>query len=178
MKFENVGEVFKHYRKEAGYTLAQMGDLTGVSHAYLSNVENNKSKPSEKFIDEFLKVIKQHTQYDVSTVIGLYAGINKYVTMDSHPFNYYLNEGYIWKEANSFEFLNRPYLNVNFMLSQKDNTLKYYQVIDHVFNNDIKMYYELDEKYKKYIDKYIETLLPLIDFDGLANGSDIEDNDE
>ena len=52
MSTENVaidnflGDRLKHYRKSKEMTLVELSDIIGIKHSSLSNIENNKTKPS------------------------------------------------------------------------------------------------------------------------------------
>lgn len=43
---EDFGEYLRELRKEKGLTLTQLSEISGVSHPYISQIENDKFKPS------------------------------------------------------------------------------------------------------------------------------------
>ena len=45
-EMENLGRRLKALRTEQGTTLAQLGEMVGLSASYLSQIERNKAKPS------------------------------------------------------------------------------------------------------------------------------------
>ncbi|MGX0001463.1 helix-turn-helix domain-containing protein [Staphylococcus cohnii] len=49
--------IFKHVRKNNGLTLDDLSELMTFSRSYISLVENGKSKPSEKYVDNFITVL-------------------------------------------------------------------------------------------------------------------------
>ena len=54
-----IGERIKHYRKAKDLSLNKLGDISGVSKAYLSNLENNKSdSPSVEIVQKIAKALE------------------------------------------------------------------------------------------------------------------------
>lgn len=62
---ESFGEFIKKLRKAQGFTLAQLAERSGVSQPFLSQIENNKRKPSP----EILKKIFGPLNYSYSSLL-------------------------------------------------------------------------------------------------------------
>ncbi|WP_322560243.1 helix-turn-helix domain-containing protein, partial [Staphylococcus haemolyticus] len=45
-----LGSRIRELRKEYPMTLEELGDKVGVTHAFLSRVENNKVKPNDELL--------------------------------------------------------------------------------------------------------------------------------
>ena len=45
-----LGEQIRTLREERGWTLKQLGELTGYSYQYLSDIERDRQQPSGKFL--------------------------------------------------------------------------------------------------------------------------------
>jgi len=52
MELERIGDFLKFKRKEKRLTLTQLSRLSGVSHPYISQIENNKFKPSPEILSK------------------------------------------------------------------------------------------------------------------------------
>jgi transcriptional regulator with XRE-family HTH domain len=53
-----LGERLKSFRKNAGYTLAQLKDLSGLSVSYLSDLERGRTNPSVKTLNTLASIYK------------------------------------------------------------------------------------------------------------------------
>jgi transcriptional regulator with XRE-family HTH domain len=53
-----LGERLKIFRKNAGYTLAELKDLTGLSVSYLSDLERGKTNPSLNTLNKLTAIYK------------------------------------------------------------------------------------------------------------------------
>jgi XRE family transcriptional regulator, regulator of sulfur utilization len=53
-----LGERLKTFRKNAGYTLAELKDLTGLSVSYLSDLERGRTNPSVKTLNNLASIYK------------------------------------------------------------------------------------------------------------------------
>ncbi|MDR3631602.1 MAG: helix-turn-helix transcriptional regulator [Desulfocapsaceae bacterium] len=52
IEIEKIGEKIRLFRKEMGMNLIQFADLIGIKHSSLSNIENNKTKPSAETLSK------------------------------------------------------------------------------------------------------------------------------
>jgi len=54
---ESLGRRLKALRTEQGITLAQLGDVVGLSASYLSQIERNKAKPSLSTLSSIAEIL-------------------------------------------------------------------------------------------------------------------------
>ncbi len=108
----NLGEVLKKSRKNIGLTLRQIEDVSGISNAYLSQLENDKiKKPSANILYRISKI------YKVELNDLLYAaGIIEEAPVQNQD----ENQEFIQKIASSADELNE---------SQKERVLEYLRFI-------------------------------------------------
>lgn len=50
-----IGDAIKARRKERGFTLKELGEIVGLTHAALSKIENGKSEPSKQTLISLAK---------------------------------------------------------------------------------------------------------------------------
>ena len=55
---QKIGSRLKRIREDKGMSLRNVSDLVGISHAYLSNVENAKKTLSFSYLNTMLKFYK------------------------------------------------------------------------------------------------------------------------
>lgn len=65
-----LGERLKSYRKNAGYTLAQLKDLSGLSVSYLSDLERGRTNPSVKTLNTLASIYKISVSYLTEGIEG------------------------------------------------------------------------------------------------------------
>jgi DNA-binding XRE family transcriptional regulator len=51
---ETIGDYLKARRKEKGLTITQLSEISGVSHPYISQIENDKFKPSPDILKKLV----------------------------------------------------------------------------------------------------------------------------
>lgn len=54
---KTTGEIIKKKREELGITAEKLGELTGVTQAYVTMSENNSTKPSKAFLEKIKKIL-------------------------------------------------------------------------------------------------------------------------
>lgn len=62
---ENMGERLREYRKSKGWKLVELAENINISHGSLSNLENNKTKPSA----ETLASLVCYTDIDIEWLL-------------------------------------------------------------------------------------------------------------
>lgn len=55
-----IGEKIKQARKNKGYTLKQLGEIIHISHAALSQIENNKTKAGRKTLIDLAQTLGEN----------------------------------------------------------------------------------------------------------------------
>lgn len=53
-----IGDVLKRMRKIYGYKAIEMSEKLGISNSYLSEIENNKKKPSLELLEVYSNVFE------------------------------------------------------------------------------------------------------------------------
>ena len=53
-----IGEVLQRMRKIYGYKAKEMSEKLGISNSYLSEIENNKKKPSLELLEVYSNVFE------------------------------------------------------------------------------------------------------------------------
>lgn len=56
--FNMIGEVLQRMRKIYGYKAIEMSEKLGISNSYLSEIENNKKKPSLELLEVYSNVFE------------------------------------------------------------------------------------------------------------------------
>ena len=56
--FNMIGEVLQRMRKIYGYKAKEMSEKLGISNSYLSEIENNKKKPSLELLEVYSNVFE------------------------------------------------------------------------------------------------------------------------
>ncbi|PTI86291.1 helix-turn-helix domain-containing protein, partial [Mammaliicoccus vitulinus] len=82
-----LGLRIKEYRKEHGMTLAELGEKVGVTHAYLSRVENNKVIPNDKLLEKIAEILIRNNTADTLNEFRVLAGYYNDVDEDSELYN-------------------------------------------------------------------------------------------
>lgn len=54
---KTTGEIIKKKREELGITAEKLGELAGVTQAYVTMSENNSTKPSKAFLEKIKKIL-------------------------------------------------------------------------------------------------------------------------
>lgn len=54
---KTTGEIIKKKREVLGITAEKLGELTGVTQAYVTMSENNSTKPSKAFLEKIKKIL-------------------------------------------------------------------------------------------------------------------------
>lgn len=67
-----MGEVLKKIRTIYGYTAKEMSNLLGISPSYLSEIENNKKKPSLDLLEKYSEIF----EIKVSAIIAMVENYN------------------------------------------------------------------------------------------------------
>lgn len=58
MNENEFGKTFRKLREDNGYSIKKLAGSLQVNYTYLSKIENNKSIPSDEFIDKIAEIFK------------------------------------------------------------------------------------------------------------------------
>ncbi len=59
---KTFGKRIKQLRKDGGYSIKNLANSLNVNYTYISKIENNKSIPSEEFIEKISKIFGQDAE--------------------------------------------------------------------------------------------------------------------
>ena len=131
-----LGHAIKSARKNYPLTLEELGEKVGVSHAFLSRVENNKITPNDKLLVKIANVLDFNETQDFLNEFRILAGYYDNIDENTAIFNNLKSSGRL--EINRFKnekkIVDKPYYKLNYLF-ESENKVFY----------DIKMS-ELGEK--------------------------------
>lgn len=93
--------IFKLVRKNNGFTLDDLSELMTFSRSYIALVENGKSKPSQKYVDNFVSTLNT-SEDEKSQINRLVNGIDtillnkSFLTLESEKV-YFEEKGFVEK---------------------------------------------------------------------------------
>ncbi|GGB09791.1 XRE family transcriptional regulator [Macrococcus hajekii] len=156
---EKLGEYIKKLRKDKKVTAKELAGYVGYSQSYISAIENNNNNnvPSKRVLirlAEALKCIGYDYKETLNTLYKICGYPDEFESWNKNFINQ-LNKLRGMYDNLSNETLNKPYLNIEYLLTSK---------LDLVFSykkNDYDHYVNLTEKQKRYILTMITEMLYL-----------------
>ncbi|WP_347132077.1 helix-turn-helix domain-containing protein [Staphylococcus hominis] len=126
-----LGNSIKTARKDMSYTLEELGERVGVTHAFLSRVENNKVKPSDELLEKIVKELDPFNSKDLKNEFKILTGNYDGLDETSEFFKELKKSGRIeinnyGENKNNIRLVDRPFYKLNFL-----------------FENDYKVFYDL-----------------------------------
>ncbi|MDO0972095.1 transcriptional regulator [Staphylococcus sp. HMSC063F03] len=127
-----LGSRIRELRKEYPMTLEELGDKVGVTHAFLSRVENNKVKPNDELLQKLASILDYNDSNDYLNEFRMLSGT--FDNIDKN--NPYYNE---LKASGRLEINNYDIRNV-----KKDKIVeKPYYKLNYLFESDFKVFYDI-----------------------------------
>ena len=127
-----LGSRIRELRKEYPMTLEELGNKVGVTHAFLSRVENNKVKPNDELLQKLASILDYNDSNDYLNEFRMLSGT--FDNIDKN--NPYYNE---LKASGRLEINNYDIRNV-----KKDKIVeKPYYKLKYLFENDFKVFYDI-----------------------------------
>ncbi|MDU0435022.1 helix-turn-helix transcriptional regulator [Staphylococcus haemolyticus] len=127
-----LGNRIRELRKEYPMTLEELGNKVGVTHAFLSRVENNKVKPNDELLQKLASILDYNDSNDYLNEFRMLSGT--FDNIDKN--NPYYNE---LKASGRLEINNYDIRNV-----KKDKIVeKPYYKLNYLFENDFKVFYDI-----------------------------------
>lgn len=126
-----IGSSIKKARKKYPYTLEELGKKIGVTHAFLSRVENNKATPSDELLKKIAGALDPFNSADLLNEFKILTG--KFKDIDKN------NE--VYKELKASGRLEMTQYN-----HDKSKPLlvdKPYYKLNFLFENDYRVFYDL-----------------------------------
>lgn len=127
-----LGSRIRELRKEYPMTLEELGNKVGVTHAFLSRVENNKVKPNDELLQKLASILDYNDSNDYLNEFRMLSGT--FDNIDKN--NPYYNE---LKASGRLEINNYDIRNV------KKNKIveKPYYKLNYLFESDFKVFYDI-----------------------------------
>lgn len=198
---KNIGEVLKSERLDRNLTITEVSkklkDINiKASVPYISMIENNKTKPTSKYLYNFVKVILDNINsysYYHYVVAERYIKLSMELGIDidkSFPnVKDVLVDRGMWEDN---RYLDKPYYNLNWLLNQNKQevvigvrtTFEFDEVsslkpleLRNIFKPMDKVFYKLDDNDKKFILNVISNLImSKVGHNGLIDLMDTEYN--
>lgn len=126
-----IGSSIKKARKKYPYTLEELGKKIGVTHAFLSRVENNKATPSDELLKKIAGALDPFNSADLLNEFKILTG--KFKDIDKN------NE--VYKELKASGRLEMP--QYNYDKSKPLLVDKPYYKLNFLFENDYRVFYDL-----------------------------------
>ena len=126
-----IGSSIKKARKKYPYTLEELGKKIGVTHAFLSRVENNKATPSDELLEKIAGALDPFNSADLLNEFKIITG--KFKDIDKN------NE--VYKELKASGRLEM--LQYNHDKSKPLLVDKPYYKLNFLFENDYRVFYDL-----------------------------------
>ncbi|HFO0661474.1 TPA: helix-turn-helix domain-containing protein [Staphylococcus aureus] len=112
-----LGNAIKSARKKYPLTLEELGGKVGVSHAFLSRVENNKITPNDKLLVKIANVLDFNESQDFLNEFRILAGYYDNIDENTAIFNNLKSSGRL--EINRFKrekkIVDKPYYKLNYL---------------------------------------------------------------
>lgn len=117
-----LGHAIKSARKNYPLTLEELGEKVGVSHAFLSRVENNKITPNDKLLVKIANVLDFNETQDFLNEFRILAGYYDNIDENNAIFNNLKSSGRL--EINRFKnekkIVDKPYYKLNYLLESEN----------------------------------------------------------
>ncbi|MCG1343835.1 helix-turn-helix transcriptional regulator [Staphylococcus epidermidis] len=117
-----LGHAIKSARKNYPLTLEELGEKVGVSHAFLSRVENNKITPNDKLLVKIANVLDFNETQDFLNEFRILAGYYDNIDENTTIFNNLKSSGRL--EINRFKnekkIVDKPYYKLNYLLESEN----------------------------------------------------------
>lgn len=117
-----LGHAIKSARKNYPLTLEELGEKVGVSHAFLSRVENNKITPNDKLLVKIANVLDFYETQDFLNEFRILAGYYDNIDENTAIFNNLKSSGRL--EINRFKnekkIVDKPYYKLNYLLESEN----------------------------------------------------------
>jgi len=133
MEYEStLGEKIKSIRKNLNLTLDELGKKVGVTHAFLSRIENNKVKPNDELLQKIAEILDFNDSQDYLNEFRLLAGTYDNIEKDSPFFNELKASGrleinnYRTREQTTSNIVDKPFYKLNYL-----------------FESDFKVFYDI-----------------------------------
>lgn len=123
-----LGNTIRNARKSYPLTLEELGEKVGVTHAFLSRVENNKVIPNDELLIKIADVLDFNDSQDFLNEFRILAGIYDSIEENSSFFNDLKSSGRL--EINTFN-------------NEKKIVENSYYKLNYLFESENKVFYDI-----------------------------------
>ncbi|MEB7758505.1 helix-turn-helix domain-containing protein [Staphylococcus equorum] len=123
-----LGNAIRNARKSYPLTLEELGEKVGVTHAFLSRVENNKVIPNDELLIKIADVLDFNDSQDFLNEFRILAGIYDSIEENSSFFNDLKSSGRL--EINTFN-------------NEKKIVENSYYKLNYLFESENKVFYDI-----------------------------------
>src|SRR5699024_6331571 len=117
-----LGKAIKNARKSYPLTLEELGERVGVTHAFLSRVENNKVIPNDELLIKIANVLDFNDSQDFLNEFRILAGSYDSIEENTSFFNDLKSSGRL--EINTFnnkkKIVDKPFYKLNYLFETEN----------------------------------------------------------
>lgn len=128
----SLGQRLKEIRKDYPLTLEELGEKVGVTHAFLSRIENNKVKPSDDLLKKLANVLDLNDSQDYLNEFRLLNGTFKDIDKSSDFYDELKSSGRL--EIHNLNFKNDMPVKI---------VEKPFYKLNYLFESDYKIFYDI-----------------------------------
>ena len=132
-----LGKAIRNARKSYPLTLEELGEKVGVTHAFLSRVENNKVIPNDELLIKIANVLDFNDSQDFLNEFRVLAGIYENIEENTTFFNTLKSSGRL--EINTFngekKIVDKPYYKLNYLFESENKI--FYDIKTSVFGEKV-----------------------------------------
>lgn len=132
-----LGNAIRNARKSYPLTLEELGEKVGVTHAFLSRVENNKVTPNDELLIKIADVLDFNDSQDFLNEFRILAGIYNSIEENTSFFNDLKSSGRL--EINTFnnekKIVDNSYYKLNYLFESENKV--FYDIKTSIFGEKV-----------------------------------------
>lgn len=132
-----LGKAIKNARKSYPLTLEELGERVGVTHAFLSRVENNKVIPNDELLIKIANVLDFNDSQDFLNEFRILAGSYENIEENTSFFNDLKSSGRL--EINTFnnkkKIVDKPFYKLNYLFETENKI--FYDIKTSIFGEKV-----------------------------------------
>ncbi|WP_436964632.1 helix-turn-helix domain-containing protein [Staphylococcus xylosus] len=132
-----LGNAIRNARKNYPLTLEELGEKVGVTHAFLSRVENNKVTPNDELLIKIADVLDFNDSQDFLNEFRILAGIYDSIEENTSFFNDLKSSGRL--EINTFnnekKIVDNSYYKLNYLFESENKV--FYDIKTSIFGEKV-----------------------------------------
>lgn len=132
-----LGNAIRNARKSYPLTLEELGEKVGVTHAFLSRVENNKVTPNDELLIKIADVLDFNDSQDYLNEFRILAGIYDSIEENTSFFNDLKSSGRL--EINTFnnekKIVDNSYYKLNYLFESENKV--FYDIKTSIFGEKV-----------------------------------------